>query len=181
MIVHKAYAYLVLCTLSFSFGQSVESTANAKARNDTRDRHWAITTRLSLETIHQLRIIAGVSEDAIIANLDRKNLSGRNHVLLVEVASGKGYCLRLHVLQVLSESATQVWALSELPDNSEGICRQGPVNPSAHATPDGRIIVDVPVYSEPFQRTLPIRTYTYAWDGGRYHLVNNGELDSDVR
>ena len=68
----------------------------------------------------------------------------------------------------------EIWSLKRIPssnkyvDLSEGICRQGPTNPSASATPDGNLVVRVPVVFDPSQRNAVELKYNYVWDGNSY-------------
>jgi len=127
-------------------------------------------------------MIAGISDTtggAVIKNIDANSLKQNNHILLVE--AGGGHCMRLHVFEHTPTAFKEVWSLGAIPrwswsiteagkGSAEGICRQGPREPSAQATPDGRIVVEVPVLLDPSQRTMPVNTYSFNWDGNKYVL-----------
>jgi hypothetical protein len=160
------------------FAQTIPLTTVYRARQEQSDEHWAFMTRLPAAQIRELRLAAGLPDDGAerIENLDLKTLSSRNQILLV---GGIG-CLVLHVLQQNADAYKQVWSLSDVPDRGgirevgaarKKICGQGPAKASAHVTSDGVIVVEIPVYNYPFQRTVPTRSYQYRWDGYTYNLV----------
>jgi len=112
-----------------------------------------------------------------IANLDAVSLK-HNHILVVE---RQGSCIRLHVVERIEKEFKEVWSLTGLKDRGwkmdeisdhpgPGICSQAPREPSGRATPDGRIVVEVPMLSDAFQRSTTAETYTFTWDGTRYAL-----------
>ena len=156
------------------------AAAYAQSPRDREDQHWAQTSGLSVTDIQALRQIAGISDPAAgsrILNLDATSLKSRNHILFAEM--GNGHCMRVHVFERTSTGFTEVWSLAEIPRHSwsppnragNGICSQSPKLPGARATPDGRIVVEVPTLSDPFVRTLPVNAYTFTWTGTRYELV----------
>lgn len=172
--------FLLLGCLSPAIAQ-VNSSDRFKAQHDAEDRKWAQKTGLPVSEVRAIRIAAGISDDSQgsrIANIDTISLKGRNHILLAE-----GLCIKLHVIERRDDGFTEVWSLSALPSPAckpeagsragRGICPQAPRPPSAHATADGRIVLEVPTMLDAFQRTLPADTYTFAWDGVKYALVND--------
>jgi hypothetical protein len=176
---HKTPGILLLACLSPLLAQET-SGDRFKAQHDIEDRKWAEKTGLPVNEIRAIRIAAGISDDAPglrIANLDAKSLKQRNHILLVE-----GPCVKLHVIERGAGGLTEVWSLNELPRPAwkiaqasrpgRGICSQSPRAPSAHATADGQIVLEVPFLLDPFQRTLPVDTYTFRWDGNTYIVVD---------
>jgi hypothetical protein len=178
---HKALILLLLACLSPAFAQ-VYSADGIKAQHDAEDRKWAQKTDLPVSEVRAIRIAAGISDDAKgsrISNLDAISLKRRNHILLVE-----GPCLKLHVIERGGNGFTEVWSLSELPNPAwkpgpaathpgRGICMQAPRPPSAHATADGEIVLEVPILLDPFERTLPVDTYSFTWDGHKYVLADS--------
>lgn len=176
----KALELLLLTCLSPAFAQ-VYLTDGIKAQHDAEDRKWAQKTDLPGSEVRAIRIAAGISDDAKgtrISNVDAISLKRRNHILLVE-----GPCVKLHVIERGANGFTEVWSLSDLPAPAwkpgsaasrpgRGICPQAPRPPTAHATVDGRIVLAVPILMDPFERTLPVDTYSFTWDGSKYVLVN---------
>ena len=111
-----------------------------------------------------------------IVAVDATSLKPYGHILVVE--SENNGCLALHVLERNQAGLAEVWSLDKLPvhfpkaGGTEGICRKAPRGPSAHGTQDGRIVVEVPVQTDPFQRTFSSETYTFVWDGHTYRQVD---------
>jgi len=150
-----------------------------KAHHDTEDQHWAAVTRLPKAEVRTIRMAAGITDVtdlSRISNLDAASLKQRNHLLLVE---RNGSCIRLHVIERNGANFKEVWLLSGMRDRGwtieelserpgPGICTSAPRPPSAHATPDGRIVVEVPTQSDGFQRSFPVTTYSFHWDGAKY-------------
>ena len=172
----KTSGLLPLMCLIPIFAQ-VNLTDRLKAQHDADDRKWAQKTGLPVSEVQAIRIAAGVSgltNFSLIVNLDAISLKERNHILMVE-----GPCIKLHVIEREANGFTEVWSLSELPHPAwkigaaasgpgRGICAQAPRPPSAHATADGRIVLEVPLLFDPFERTLPVDTYSFTWDGHKY-------------
>jgi hypothetical protein len=172
---------LLLAFLSPVIAQ-VDSGDGFKAQRVVEDRKWAQKTGLLVSEVQAIRIAAGISDEksgSRITNIDATSLKQRNHILLVE-----GPCVKLHVLERRGNDFAEVWSLGALPNPSwkpdapanrpnRGICPQAPRPPNAQATADGRIVLDVPILLDAFQRTLPVDTYTFAWDGAKYVLMND--------
>jgi hypothetical protein len=176
----KIPALLLLTCVSPIFAQ-VDPSDRRKAQQDADDRKWAQKTGLPLTEVQAIRAAAGIlpTNFARIMNLDVTSLKERKHILLVEGAP----CIRLHVIKRGATGFTEVWSLGELPRpawkigapanrSARGICPQAPRPASAHATPDGRIVLEVPILLDPFERTRPVETYTFTWDGGTYILAD---------
>jgi hypothetical protein len=170
---------LLLIAFASPLAAQVNSADRVKAQYDAY-RKWAEKTGLSVSDVQAIRIAAGVPDDSIglrIANIDAISLKQRNHILVVE-----GPCVKLHVIERGASGFTEVWSLRELPRPAwkaetpgrpgRGICPQAPRPPSAHATVDGRIVLEVPILLDAFQRTLPADIYSFAWDGAKYVLMN---------
>jgi hypothetical protein len=166
---------LLLTCLTPVYAQ-VNPTDRFKAQREADNRKWAQKTGLPVSEVQAIRIAAGVSgltNFSRIVNLDAVSLKQRNHILFVE-----GPCIKLHVIERGANGFTEVWSLSELPRPAwkigatsgpgRGICPQAPRAPSAHATTDGQIVLEVPVLLDPFERTRPADTYTFTWDGHKY-------------
>ena len=145
------------------------------------DQHWATVTRLPVAEVRALRIAAGILDgsDRRIESLDTSMLDSRKHILLFDRGVFSS-CLVVHVLQQNTGDYSQVWSLSQVPTgigNSEvsgtggPICMQGPRAPSVHTTTDALIVVEIPVYNYPFQRSVPMAAYRYRWDGHTYNLI----------
>lgn len=145
------------------------------AMQEQSDRHWATVTRLPIEQVREIRIAAGVSDDSAppIKGLDTTMLSKRDQVLVV--APGHQACLS--VLQRNANGYTQVWAPAEVPrskGNNEAIGGGGRICgqfSSARFDQDGLVVIEMPVNNYPFQRSVPVRTYRYRWDGHTYNLI----------
>jgi len=181
-----------ICTvalLAAAVYAQTDRTALVKAQRDREDQHWAQTSGLSVSDIQALRQIAGISDPAIgsrILVLDASTLKQRNHILFAEM--GTGHCMRVHVIERNSTGFTEVWSLNEAPRplwlpasrSGNGICSQAPKAPSAHATADGRIVVEVPILSDPFLRTLPVSTYWFTWNGAKYELVEDSDAGQAI-
>ena len=118
--------------------------------------------------------ITDTTENALILSIDAKSLANRRQILLTE--AGNGRCLRLHVMARKAEGFEEVWSLDELPDHpGRGICAQAPRSPSAYATPDGRIVLEVPVRFDAFERSVPVNSYSFTWDGSTYKPAGDGQ------
>lgn len=177
----KTSGLLLLTCWSPLFAQ-VNPADRRKAQGDADDQKWAQKTGLSVTDIQAIRIAAGVSgltNFSRIVNLDAISLKQRDQILFVE-----GPCIKLHVIERGATGFTEVWSLSELPRPAwkisapasgpgRGICPQAPRPPSAHATADGRIVLEVPLLLDPFERTLPVDTYSFTWDGHKYVLADS--------
>lgn len=177
----KTLVVFLLASCSPKFAQ-VNLAGGGKAQHEVEDRKWAQTTGLPVKEVQAIRIAAGISDDSRgsrIANIDAISLKQRNHILLVE-----GPCVKVHVIERRADGFTEVWSLKQLPSpawkpdvaasrSSCGIYPQAPRPPSAHAAADGRIVLEVTVLMDAFQRTLPVDTYSFAWDGAKYVLVND--------
>jgi hypothetical protein len=154
-----------------------DRTAQLKAFHERNDQAWAYKSGLLVSQVRALRMAVGIEDttDGLrIVNLDVASLKSRNQILLVD-----GICLRVHVLEPNGDGYREVWSLSEMPaegwkadagiePSGRRICPQAPDLPSAHGTADGRIVLDVPVMLDPFEHTIPVRSFTYAWDGSTY-------------
>ncbi len=172
--------FMVLFVSAVTAPAQQDQAASIAARHDGEDQRWAIRNGLSKSDIRAIRTAAGISdktENTRITELDARSLKQRNHILLVE--TGNGSCLRLHIVEKTATGFKEIWSLSGLKDRGwsieeiaghggTGICSQAPRSPSAHATPDGRIVVEIPTLSDPFQRSMPVTTYSFKWDGAGY-------------
>jgi hypothetical protein len=176
-----------ICGLGFAtwIGISFAQMDNRlKMQHDREDQFWAQRNGLRTDDIRAIRLLVGISDTtrgAGIKNVDATSLKERNHILFVEAGSGRR--MRVHVFERTAQSFKEVWSLSEMPRHSwsaaettngsgQGICRQAPRDPSARATPDGRIVVEVPILFDPGQRTIPANTYSFGWDGKIYALLD---------
>jgi hypothetical protein len=174
----KTLGLLLLTCVAPALAQ-VNSDDRFKAQHDAEDRKWVEKIGLPASEIRAIRIAAGISDNATgsrISNIDANSLKRRNHILLVE-----GPCVKLHVIERGAGGFTEVWSLTELPhpawkvgaaSRGRGICPRAPRPPSVHATADGQIILEVPILLDPFERTRPVDTYTFTWDGSKYILVD---------
>jgi hypothetical protein len=172
---------LLLAFLTPALAQ-VDSSDRAKGPHDLEDRKWAQKTGLPVSDVRAILVAAAISHDSIgsrITNIDAISLAQRHHILVVE-----GPCVKLHVIERGADGFTEVWSLNRIPSPAwkpdlaanrpgRGICAQAPRPPSAHATADGRIVLEVPILQDAFVRTLPIDSYTFAWDGAKYVLMND--------
>jgi hypothetical protein len=174
----------ILALLAATAAAQTDRDTFLKAQRDREDQHWAQTSGLSVSDIQTLRQFAGISEldhgSRIIA-LDAASLKQRNHILFAEM--GNGHCMRVHVFERATSGLKEVWSLNEVPRHSwspprrsgTGTCSQAAKGPAAHATPDGRIVVEVPTLSDPFVRNLPVSTYSFTWTGATYELVDDDQ------
>jgi hypothetical protein len=158
---------------------------SVKAQHDLEDQLWARKSGLSVGDVRAIRLIGGISDTtwgAGILNIDASSLKPRNHILFAE--AGNGHCMRLHILERNASGFTEIWSLNEMPGPiwshgkmanrpGAGICSQAPKAPHGHATPDGRIVLEVPILADPFLRTLPVSTYSFAWNGSKYEIVDD--------
>ena len=71
--------------------------------------------------------------------------------------------MRVHVFARSRTGWKEVWALAD------GICSKAPVSPRVQVI-GGKIVIEVPVMADPFIRTIPVNTYTYAWKRSTYQL-----------
>ncbi|HTX34874.1 MAG TPA: hypothetical protein VME43_07630 [Bryobacteraceae bacterium] len=179
-MLFKRYGLALVALACVALAQS-DARGFLKLRHDREDQSWALKSGLAVTDVRAMRVIAGISDDtfAWIIDLDAKSLRKNNHVLLVQRAN---LCVTLHVFEHTSADFKEVWSLSEMPSRTwiqneigtgpgHGICSQAPRAPTAHATPDGRIVLEVPFLLDPSERTLPTSTYSFAWDGKKYALV----------
>jgi hypothetical protein len=169
------------------FAVTALGTGVVFAQYDTRsnrlreDQEWAQKNEISASEVREMRLQTGIldtTDNARILNLDAISLRHRRHVLVVE--AGAGHCMRLHVFERTSAGLKKMWSLTDRPEtpwtvpgsrSGRGICRKAPKLPAAYATADGRIIVEVPVMTDSFQRSIPVETYTFAWNGKDYSVV----------
>jgi hypothetical protein len=107
-----------------------------------------------------------------IVSIDATSLKPNDgHVLVVVQTAG---CVAIHVMKRDAKGFAEVWSLGKMPSGgftatgSDGICSLASAAPSAHGTADGRIVIEVPVRTDPFQRTTPSQFYSFAWDGKTY-------------
>ncbi len=167
----------VLLCVGAAFAQH-NSTDIMQAQHDREDQQWAHKSGLTVSEVRAIRIFAGITDSSnnyVIRNIDAESLKARHHILLVE-----GACTRVHVLEPSGDSFREVWTLNAVPDRiwgvtenpkSPGICQKGQ-SADAHGTPDGRIVLEVRVRNDPFQRSIPVDTYTFQWNGSQYELIN---------
>jgi hypothetical protein len=160
------------------------------AQYDTRshrlrdDEKWAQKNEISAADVREMRIQVGILDSTVgagILNVDAISLRHRRHVLLVEMGNG-GHCMQLHVFERSDSGFRKIWSLTDTPETrwtvpgsatrqGRGICPKAPRRPEAYATADGRIVVDRPVMTDAFQRSIPVETYSFAWNGKEYALV----------
>jgi len=152
---------------------------------ESEDKKWAAKSGLSVADVSALRTMAGIANDAPdgrIGSIDAASLASRGHILLTE--AGNGHCMRVHVFAREKEGFREVWLLSETPQPTGsrsvgatrpggGICSQAPRQPSARVAEDGSILVEVPVMSDPFQRSVPVAVFPYEWNGKTYALSSS--------
>jgi len=172
----------LLASAGLAFAQGA---ADLKAMRDRQDQRWADKSGLTVSEVRAIRILAGITDaidGAAVQLIDAKSLRQRNHILLAE--AGNGHCMRVHVFERTGSIFQEVWSLTGLPPrdwpigaeakpSGPGICPQGPRPPNVQATPEGRIIVEVPVLFDPFQRSMPANTFSFEWDGSKYVLVED--------
>lgn len=179
----KMCGLILLTCMSVTLAQT-NSADRVKAQRDREDRLWAQKSGLPASDVRTIRLLVGVSDTMFgsrILNIDAESLKQRKHILVV----AGGACVKVHVLQRGANGFVEVWSLDETPPRNlfwstsetaghpgRGICPQSPQPASAHATPDGRILLEVPILVDPFQRTLPVSTYSFRWDGSKYELAD---------
>jgi hypothetical protein len=174
--------FALLTAIGAAYAQT-DTDARVKARHDMEDEQWARKSGLPASEVRAIRLIAGISDTTLgagILNIDAITLKPRNHILLAE--AGNGHCMRLHVLERNAAGFTEIWSLNEVPPiwshgktanrPGNGICSQAPKAPNAHAMADGRIVLEVPILSDPFLRVVPVSTYSFTWNGSKYELVD---------
>jgi hypothetical protein len=146
--------------------------AQPAARRDREDQNLAIQTRLPISDIRAIRLAAGIADDAVgvrVSQIDALTLKQRKQILLVE---NQSQCIRLHVIERGKSGFKEIWYRSGLRDlgwkmeeidahPGPGICSQAPRAPSVRATDAGRIVVEIPMLSDAFQRTPTAETYTF--------------------
>jgi hypothetical protein len=143
------------------------------------DEVWAKKSGLPISEVRAIRIAAGITDTTPatrIDNIDASSLRHRNQILFVE-----GFCPRLHVLERKDDGLHEIWSLSKLPvpgwtasakawTSERNLCGLG--GPTrVHVTADGTIVVEVPSRMDPFERSIPLSTYTFNWDGSEYKLT----------
>lgn len=165
----------LLTSIGPGFAQIDQSVEIVRLRHQREDQALAHRNGLTPEFIRQARIAAGISDVTnAIETFDAKSFSQRHQILVVAFANTPRHCISVHVLEEKAGALTEIWSLKRLKsstkyvDLSEGICRQGPVNPSASATPDGNVVVRVPVVFDPSQRNAVELKYNYLWDGSSF-------------
>jgi hypothetical protein len=147
-----------------------------KAQHERDDQEWARKSGLPAGDVRAIRMFEGMTDTTpgVIRNLDAESLKARQHILLVEALGGA--CTRVHVLQRKDDGFAEVWTLTRLPHHIWGVT-EGPQSGTgclagtAHATPDGGIVLEVRVHNDPFQRTIPTDTYVFQWKGSKYELT----------
>lgn len=165
-------------TASPTHSAAVPVTQDWIARHREEDRVWAERTSLTTEQVRQLRLAADVPDDeaASIVNLDTQNLKVHNHVLLV-TAGGNGHCLELVIFNREGNEFRRIWSLGELPGARGGICRESSLDPEAYATPDGKLVVKLPVFDYNSGTAKTTELYTYVWDGKSYEHTDDKSRD----
>jgi hypothetical protein len=147
------------------------------AQIESENRVLANQSGLSEKDIQSIRTELKIFPDPPlarrrIASVDANSLKSHGHVLVVEIQI-KG-CLVVHVMKRNAEEFVEVWSLDKLPENgpfatgSAGICSKASRMPQAHGTQDGKIVIEVPVLTDPFQRKIPNEIYSFDWDGQTY-------------
>jgi hypothetical protein len=137
------------------------------------DAVWAARTGLPASEVRAIRIAAGISDTTPVTridNIDASSLKSRNQILFVE-----GFCARVHVLERRDDGLHEIWSLSKLPLPGRGasereLCGQGGAT-RVRVTGDGKIVIEVPMRMDPFERSVPVSSYTFAWDGSAYSLT----------
>ncbi len=153
------------------------------------DAVWASKSGLSIDDIRSLRAAIGIPDTppgralrpgervqavaSRISAIDANSLKSNNHILVVESQP----CLVVHVFERGSSGLKEIWSLDRVPSpnslfnpKSQRICPQAPIPPSVHGTTDGRIVIEIPVLVDPFQRSIPPYVYSFTWDGNAYTL-----------
>ncbi|SPE26943.1 hypothetical protein SBA3_1330008 [Candidatus Sulfopaludibacter sp. SbA3] len=180
----KRLRYIVFWAwVCVTFAQTTSDSDNFwKQKHSREDYSWSLKTGVPASDVREMRIAAGISDVTpnSVANIEVEPLKQRKQVLLVQ---SNGGCIRLHVLERTSDHFAELWTNSEIPRQNpsifderkapgQWICGHAPRGPSAHATEDGQIIVEVPVLLDISQRSLPVYTYKYAWNGRTYSLLD---------
>jgi hypothetical protein len=144
-----------------------------------QDPTWAEKTGLPVSEVRAMRLAAGISDssrNARIGKIDTTSLRQRNQILVVE-----GLCGSLHVLERQAEGFREVWSLTKLPtlpgwtSTSRAVNSEQPtcmMGAKVSVTTDMRIVVEVPVRLDPFERSVPMSRFAFAWDGSQYKLVD---------
>ena len=160
--------------------QLPDRAAQIKAFHERNDQEWAQKSGLPASQVRVLRMAAGIEDSTDgrrIVQLDAGSLKSRHQILLVE-----GYCLKLHVLESRGDGFQDLVA-QRIPRaivEDRGRHRTGR---SAHLLASARSAQRPryrrwphrprsPVMLDPFERSIPVRRYTYAWDGGAYRLAD---------
>ena len=178
----------ILAWVGLAFAQTNATSASSermlKERHDREDQLWAHKSGLAATEIHDMRKAAGMDDisSSSIANVDADSLKQNQHILLVE---RYGPCVRVHVLAHAATDFKEIWSSGTVSnpapsrsrslvetgtDPGRGFCSEAPRPATAYATPGGRIVVQVPVLLDPFERSIPMYSYTFAWDGSKYAL-----------
>lgn len=179
----KLGAFVLFACVAPAFAQT-DSAGLLKLRHQREDQTWARRSGLTEIEVRAIRIIAGIadSDSAQILSLDANSLKQRNHILLTEI--GNGHCMRVHVVERKANGFSEVWLLSDVPAHSwsfsdtsdrpgRGFCPAAAKSPGVHVTAQGAIVLEVPVLMDPFERSAPVSTYTFRWDGGKYLLADD--------
>jgi hypothetical protein len=180
-MMNKICGLALITCIATAFAQTYR--VGSKELHDLEDQRWARKSGLPASDIRAIRILAGLGDTigGVIINIDADSLKVRNHILLVEVHNG--FCTRVHVLERGAAGFHEIWSLTDVPGRiwgvsespsapGRGICGQTGMSANAHGTPDGRIVVEVRVHSDPFQRIIPVDTYSFTWNGSKYELVD---------
>ena len=180
-------AFLAFAGIAFAQTVATAHEPFLKMLHDREDQSWARKSGLDATDVHEMRLAVGISDtsSSSIANIDANSLGRNKHILLVEAL---GQCVRLHVLERTVSEFKEVWSSSGITTNEtpgretvlsreietgrrQGFCSQAPRAASAHATADGRIVVEVPILFDLWEKTIPVYTYSFAWDGSKYVLL----------
>jgi hypothetical protein len=176
----RSFQFLVMFLICLATTLSQTTPRGLPSDGDQRLARSSGLTPIEIRAIRMVLGIPDSSSDRRIWGIDVNSLKLRNHVLVAEYGP-PGNCLQIHVVERGAAGFVKIWSLSEIPTQlpgshpvqqhpMRGICAQAPKPPSVYATPDHRIVVDIPVLLDPSQRSPQSYKYSFTWDGSGYKL-----------
>ena len=139
------------------------------------DEYLALTTRLSEEDIHRLRLAAGIADtdwtDGSV-HIDDKHLG--QHRVLLTIYTGSSLCLTAEVFAHHGRNFQQLWSLSAVPGGPALCPIANCPAPWAAASKPAEVVITVPAHRDgaPYDVCDDLVLYTYRPAGASFALAS---------